>query len=359
MPIIDQLVPISDDVVAPADGGERGANLPAEWFLPAVHSMYFQLFYRLLALPLSAAQCDSLAQPRLLPVLDYLPIFDATRAVQQPHGGRLLGWQIPMAAHGPMGAAVLASRSIAHAMETMARYAHIRNRVFDFECLRDQGRVGLWMRPRIPLQEYGLFVQNVTVFAKFSIMQGLAHPTDLQCARVHLPWAVPEGMPQNPQEDGFECVYQAAALGFEFPEALADRPSTLSDPQLYRHVCQAGDEELEKLKGSISARVRQLLHANQPRWPSLDQMADMVSMSRRTLLRKLESEKISYQQLLDEARNELACWYLRQSRLPLGHVAEKIGFSDQTNFSRSFKRWKGYTPKDYRRQFSNAPHTAP
>lgn len=337
----------------PSETNERVTNLPAEWFLPAVHSMYFQLFYRLLALPLSAAQCDSLAQPRLLPVLDFLPIFDATQAVQQPHGGKLLGLQIPMAAHGPMGAAVLASRSIAHAMETMARYAHIRNRLFDFECLRDKDRVGLWMRPRIALQDYKLFVQNVTVFAKFSIMNGLAHPADLQRGRVHLPWAAPEGAPHQQQEDGFECTHQSPVLGFDFPADVADRPSTLSDPHLYRHVCQAGDEELEKLKGSVSARVRHLLHANQPRWPSLDQVADTLSMSRRTLLRKLESEKISYQQLLDEARNELACWYLRQSRLPLGHVAEKIGFSDQTNFSRSFKRWKGYTPKDYRRQFSN------
>ena len=98
--------------------------------------------------------------------------------------------------------------------------------------------------------------------------------------------------------------------------------------------------------------MRQLLHGRQPQWPSLDEVAQLLSMSRRTLLRKLESEKISYQQLLDEARNELACWYLRQSGLPLGHVAEKIGFSDQTNFSRSFKRWKGCTPKDYRRQFA-------
>ena len=85
---------------------------------------------------------------------------------------------------------------------------------------------------------------------------------------------------------------------------------------------------------------------------TLEQVADALSTSRRTLLRKLESEKIGYQQLLDEARNELACWYLRQSRMPLAHVAEKIGFSDQTNFSRSFKRWKGCSPRDYRRQFA-------
>jgi len=326
-------------------------NLPAEWFLPSVHSMYFQLFSAMLSLPLSVAQRDSLEQPRLLPLLDYLPIFDATRAVHQPHVGRQLGLQIPMGAHGSMGAAALASRSIGHAMETIARYAHIRNRLFDFECRRDQGKVSLWMHPRIPLQDYGRFVANVTVFAKFSILRGMAHPDDLKQGRVLLPWAASEGGLHEPLAGGLECIHQSPVLGFEFPLEVADRPSALSDANLYRHVCQAGDEELERLKGSVSARVRHLLHVHQPEWPSLDQVADLLSMSRRTLLRKLGSEKISYQQLLDEARNELACWYLRQSRMPLGHVAEKIGFSDQTNFSRSFKRWKGYSPKDYRRQF--------
>ena len=334
MPIIDQLVPF---------------DLPVEWFLPSVHSMYLQLFSRLLELPLSVAQRDSLEQPRLLPLLDYLPIFDATHAVQQPQVGKVLGLQIPMAAHGSMGAAALASHSIAHAMETIGRYAHIRNRLFDFEVQRDQGWVRLCMQPCIPLLDYSQFVQNVTVFAKFSMLRGVAHPDDLRHARILLPWSDSES--EQAQVDDLQCVYKSTILGFEFPQEVADRPGVLSDPNLYRYVCQAGDEELEKLKGSISARVRHFLHVNQPHWPSLDQVADTLSMSRRTLLRKLESEKISYQQLLDEARNELACWYLRQSRMPLGHVAEKIGFSDQTNFSRSFKRWKGMSPKDYRRQF--------
>lgn len=354
MPIIDQLVPGSAGVSKPEDAQARSANLPAEWFLPAVHSVYFQVFSRMLTLPLSAAQRDSLEQPRLLPLLDYLPIFDATRAVHQPHAGRYLGLQIPLAAHGAMGAAAMVSQSMAHAMETMARYAHIRNRLFEFECRREQGWVSLLMRPRIALHAYETFVQNVTVFAKFSLLRAMAHPADLQRGRVLLPWGVPARDTHNPAGDAIDCLYQSPTLGFEFPQDLADQPSALSDPGMYRHVCQSGEEELEKLKGSISAKVRHFLHVRQPQWPSLDEVADMLSMSRRTLLRKLDMEKISYQQLLDEARNELACWYLRQSHLPLGHVADKIGFSDQTNFSRSFKRWKGLTPKDYRKQYALA-----
>jgi len=253
MPIIDQLVPVSGPGAVLAAAPQAVLDLPAEWFLPSVHSVYFQLFSRLLALPLSTAQRESLEQPRLLPLLDYLPIFDATRAVQQPHGGRVLGLQIPMAAHGAMGAAALASRSIGHAMETIARYAHIRNRLFDFECRREDGHVRLSMLPRMPLLDYGLFAQNVTVFAKFSILQGLAQPAHLQQGRVLLPWAEP----QLAVPGVVGCVYQADVLGFEFPQAVADQPSALSDPNLYRHVCQAADEELEKLRGSVSAKVRQ------------------------------------------------------------------------------------------------------
>jgi AraC-like DNA-binding protein len=352
MPKIDQIVP-GHGPSAPAVAVDEGvADLPAEWFLPSVHSMYFQLFSGLLDLPLSAAQRESLEQPRLLPLLDYLPIFDATRAVQQPQSGRGLGWQIPMAAHGSMGAAALASRSLGHAMQTIARYAHIRNRMFDFECRREGAWVRLCVYPRIPLLAYRVFVENVTVFAKFSILQGMAHPADLRRGRILLPWPAPDEAPSGSEVDGPLCVHGAPVLGYEFPAEVADRPSALHDPNLYRLVCQAGDEELERLRGSVSAKVRHLLHAHQPQWPALDEVAQRLSMSRRTLLRKLESEKISYQQLLDEARNELACWYLRQSRMPLGHVAEKIGFSDQTNFSRSFKRWKGHSPKDYRKQFA-------
>lgn len=352
MPLIDQLVPEHPGATSAQASEEPAAQLPVEWFLPTVHSVYFQIFSRMLSLPLSAAQQASLEQPRLLPLLDYLPIFDATRAATRPHDGQLLGLQVSMATHGPMGLAAITSGSIGQAMGIIARYAHIRNRLFDFVCDRHAGMVRLLIHPRVPLAEYGPFVENVTVFAKFSILRAMAHPGDWQQGQVLVPWAAPAADDVPVGAGAPQCIYGSDVLGFQFPDSVADHATGLSDPNLHRHVCQAADEEMERLQGSVSARVRHLLHARQPLWPSVDAVADALSMSRRTLLRKLESEKISYQQLLDEARNELACWYLRQSRLPLGHIAEKMGFSDQTNFSRSFRRWKGATPKDYRRQFA-------
>lgn len=83
----------------------------------------------------------------------------------------------------------------------------------------------------------------------------------------------------------------------------------------------------------------------------LDALAEQLGYSRRTLIRKLEREGTSYQALLDDARFELACWYLRQTNMSLGQIAEKTGFSVQIKFSRGFARWSSQQPSDYRKQF--------
>ena len=68
-------------------------------------------------------------------------------------------------------------------------------------------------------------------------------------------------------------------------------------------------------------------------------------------LRKPQSEGTSFQQLLDDTRRELAQLYLRQSRGSLQHVAEKLGFEDQSNLFRACKRWFGESPGRYRARF--------
>ncbi|MDJ0927303.1 MAG: helix-turn-helix transcriptional regulator [Gammaproteobacteria bacterium] len=57
---------------------------------------------------------------------------------------------------------------------------------------------------------------------------------------------------------------------------------------------------------------------------------------------------MSFQQLRDETRRQLAQEYIREQELSLSQIAYMLGFSDQSNFSRAFKRWTGMAPKEYR-----------
>ena len=79
-----------------------------------------------------------------------------------------------------------------------------------------------------------------------------------------------------------------------------------------------------------------------------DQLADQLSCSHRTLTRKLKSEGVSFQQLLDEVRFSMAKQMLYQSSKSTKQIANYIGITNPSVFCRAFKKWSGVTPSEYR-----------
>jgi AraC-like DNA-binding protein len=75
-----------------------------------------------------------------------------------------------------------------------------------------------------------------------------------------------------------------------------------------------------------------------------------MHVSARTLMRKLKQEGSSYQAQVDLVRREQAVWYLCDSKESVEAIAFKLGYKDASNFSRTFRRWLGVTPKDFRDQ---------
>ncbi|MCB1718365.1 MAG: helix-turn-helix transcriptional regulator, partial [Candidatus Competibacteraceae bacterium] len=68
----------------------------------------------------------------------------------------------------------------------------------------------------------------------------------------------------------------------------------------------------------------------------------------RTLQRRLANRGYSYQTLVDESRRQLAERLLQKTDYSLAEVAFMTGFSEQSAFTRAFKRWAGQTPRSFR-----------
>ncbi len=82
--------------------------------------------------------------------------------------------------------------------------------------------------------------------------------------------------------------------------------------------------------------------------PSFEELTGLLSMSARTLRRRLEREGTSYQRIKDNARRDVAISLLSRHGLTVSEVAEQVGFSDPSAFHRSFKKWTGQSPGSYR-----------
>jgi AraC-like DNA-binding protein len=91
----------------------------------------------------------------------------------------------------------------------------------------------------------------------------------------------------------------------------------------------------------VKAAMKRLLAG---RRPTLKDVARALRLSTRTLQRQLTSLRVTFQQLLQEARQELAHYYLTDQSLELTEVAYLLGFEDANSFFRAFQRRNGVSP---------------
>ena len=88
-------------------------------------------------------------------------------------------------------------------------------------------------------------------------------------------------------------------------------------------------------------------------FPQALDVAKRVNMSVTSLHRKLSQEGSSFQKLKDETRMEAAILYLGSPEMSTSDVAEMLGFDDPSTFNRSFKKWTGLPPGEYRKRLVN------
>ena len=102
---------------------------------------------------------------------------------------------------------------------------------------------------------------------------------------------------------------------------------------------------------SLKYKLRQLLNSFRGgAIPTLEYSASLLNISVRSLQRKLRQEQSSYFQVVDEWRFSRAVELLEVSNLNIYEISQTLGYQKSESFHRSFRRWTGTTPQQYRDQ---------
>jgi AraC-like DNA-binding protein len=138
--------------------------------------------------------------------------------------------------------------------------------------------------------------------------------------------------------------------------SAADFAQRLSSADPYLHATMERMAAQLQLQGSVAssdleqairARLRDALAtgAADPR-----RMARLLGLSERTLQRRLAELDRGFSSIVEQFRREEAALLLSDPRVAVVEVAARLGYAEQTSFTRAFRRWTGTTPAAWRRE---------
>lgn len=275
----------------------------------------------------------------------------AVELTGDPAIGLKVAEQVQPASLHALGLSVLASESLHDALQRVSRYSRIVSNAAHIELLQSGNiaqvhfHVPDW-NIELAHEAFDAFLGNMVKLGRM-LRQKDENPTLVELLR-------PKPNDCRPYEDFFRCPVHFAApyyrLHFDATEFHEPLPS--ANPALARLNDQVIIDYLARFdKSQIALQVRNQIIERLPSGePNQSDIAGQLSLSLRGLQRRLKEEDTNFKQLLEEVRQELACEYLRQSDITLGEVTYLLGFSDQSNFTRAFKRWMGQAPSEYRQQ---------
>jgi AraC-like DNA-binding protein len=285
-----------------------------------------------------------------LPIATVIALVERARALtREPALGFHLGLQMRISWHGFVGFAAMASSTVKDALEIAARFAPTRTNALALRLELFGDTAALVIEERAPLGA----AQDAIVLA---LVTGIWSIGNSLCGRV-LEGAVELAFPEPDYYARFARM-APASLRFGQPQhrmifdakilaiALGERDPVAE--QLAREQCE---RELAELGAADPlAQVRALLPTDASGFRTLEQVAERMHVSARTLKRRLAEHGASFSALLDEARRDRATLMLRGGELGIDEIGTRLGYSDPANFARAFRRWTGVSPAAYRRR---------
>ena len=289
-------------------------------------------------------------QPRVL--LNTEELFALWRAVGEvtpnPAIGLQLGTESKTERFHPIGLAALSSENLGAAIDQMARYKQL---TCPEEILQEKDDEEWSIQFRWLLADE--VEPPVLIECCFAwVLSTARHGTGTRLSPLRVEFVQLRSHVKTIERHfGCPVVCGAPRNTIVFRASDAQRPFVTRNAELLGMLAPHFEEDLKQQSGNenFAKRVRGAVQQKLTgRRPTIEDIADALHVSSRTLQRRLQDEGSSFQRVLEEARHQLARHYLNNSVLELNEAAYLLGYEDANSFVRAFRTWEGVPPARWR-----------
>lgn len=144
-------------------------------------------------------------------------------------------------------------------------------------------------------------------------------------------------------------IFNESESGIFIEAKSLKAPLINADPELHhlmkKHLHSMEELSTQELPAYVEYLLRNLLAQGQA---NIEKVTQCMAMSKRTLQRRLAESNTSFKEILDKTRRVMAYRYLKDSRLQMTQLADLLGYTSLSAFTRAFIRWHGYPPSKWK-----------
>jgi AraC-like DNA-binding protein len=300
----------------------------------------------------AGVQLDIFDDPdNLIPYPDVGRLLAAcARRTDCDHIGLLIGQRSRLGSMGLAGQIALCADTAKEGLQNFVNFFSLHNTAATVSVITSGGFTNFVYTIAEPAMSHTGQIQLGAMALGFNILQDLCGPLWLP-AGVTIASSAPREL--KPCQKFFRSPlrFDSDQTALIFESHWLDRPLPVMDSlkrsQIEAEVLARRVAILDDLPKTVRHLLRKQMLIGEC---SMDRIAAMLGMHRRTLDRRLKQHGLLYGDVLESVKCEVACQLLRDTNLQMQQVAESLHYAGAANFATAFRSWTGVTPSAYRRE---------
>lgn len=266
----------------------------------------------------------------------------------EPYLGLHMGREVPITANRLLGYAITSSANFAEAFGVAQKYLATLYNFLDYELTAQGDDAAIRVYPVAHLGEQANFMFDMALSFLASLIRSFGQGRGLK--RVSFTRPEPEDISVCLACFSCELCFGATQNEILFDQSILHIPSDTRDEVSFQLAIDQCDRELAQVQKqqTTSVQVVTLLKKHFEGALGLEEVAEALRLSPRTVRRRLHQEGTNFQSLQRQVKLDLACDYLLRTTWSISNITDRLGYADVSGFGKAFKEWTGQTPREYR-----------
>lgn len=261
-----------------------------------------------------------------------------------------VGQQMKMEDYGVLGLSWRTCSKAGEIFERCERYFHLLSNTYVFKVKKEDKTSKVYLYR--DAHRRGVELSNEATFSATVVVLKAITEKDIMPISISFKHKAPKKL--NSYDTAFKCpiLFNQVHNFMVYKTIDLETPTAKADASINKFLVERVEEETRGIEISsikIVSDVENLIKDALPSGiPSINQIGKHMGMSNRTLTRRLSESGITFRDLIKQSQEKTSKDLLKNSSCSIGEIAFQTGFSEQSAFSRAFKRWTGQSPLQYR-----------